>query len=282
MIANKRKVFKKVLLLIVAIFIVFEYTKIPPTTGDWQIQLATPSTAEFNGDFVIVKNVRNFRYYPEEKDIHPAYYDKQYNMSKIIRVWYTVEPFVSFAPFEENKLAGHTYVSFEFENGDFLAITIEARKTKTQTYSVGKGLLRTYPLIYAAADERDVTLMRANIRKDDVYVYPIKLSNQKNARVLLTNMLTEMNNLLVHPRWYNTLFSNCTSEIAKQVDKILPGRISLFSWQLWLTASADELALKAGLLDTNLTIEQAREKFFITEKSQKIGDIPNYSKLIRK
>jgi hypothetical protein len=262
-------------LLLLAVWVVFEFTKTPPISGDWQPQFSVPSIAEFNDDLVTVRNVRNFRYYPEETDMHPGYYDRKYDLSKIKGAWYTTEPW------NENKLAGHTYVTFEFENGDFLAITIEARKTKNQLYSVWKALFRTYPLIYVAVDERDATLMRANIRKDKVYVYPVKLSDPKNSRILLTNMLTEMNRLSVNPRWYNTLFSNCTSEIAKQVNKITPGRISMFSWQLWLTASADELALKNGLLDTDLPIEKAREKFFVTEKSKKIGDVPHYSKSIR-
>lgn len=264
------------ILIIITIFVIVEFTKKAPSTGDWQIQLSTPSIAEFNGDLVTIKNVRNFRYNPEEKDVHPGYYDKEYDLSKIKQVWYTAEPF------NENTFAGHTFLSFEFESGDFLAITMEARKTKDQTYSIWKGLLRTYPLIYIAADERDVTLVRANLRKDKVYVYPVKLSDPKNARILLTNILNEMNNLLVNPRWYNTVFSNCTSEIAKQVNKISPGRISIFSWQLLLTASADELALKHGLLDTDLPIEDARNKFYVTEKSEKFGDVPEYSKLIRK
>lgn len=89
-----------------------------------------------------IKNVRNFRYGPEEKDIHPSYYDRVYDMSKIKKIWYTAEPF------NENKTAAHTYLSFEFENGDFLVITIEARKTKAQTYGVWKGVLQSYPLIY--------------------------------------------------------------------------------------------------------------------------------------
>ena len=95
-------------------------------------------------------------------------------------------------------------------------------------------------------------------------------------------MLTKMNELTVKPEWYNTLFSSCTSNIAKHVNKLTPGRISMFSWQLWLTASADELALKHGLLDTDLSIEKAREKFFVTDISQKIGDVPDYSKEILK
>lgn len=276
---NIGKIIKNTLLIlgiILLLFIVWQSFKKAPNIGDWQEQLSLPSTAEFNGDLVTVKNVRNFRYFPTEHDMHSGYYDKVYNLDQIKQVWYTTEPF------NENDSAAHTFVSFEFNNGDFLAISIEARKTKSQTYNIWKGMIRTYPLIYIAADERDLTLLRANIRKDKVYVYPVKLEKLENARLLLVDMLNKMNELLVKPEWYNTLFSNCTSSIAKHVNNLTPGRISKFSWQLWLTASADELALKHGLIDTDLSIEKAREKFFVTDISQQIGDVLNYSKLIRK
>jgi hypothetical protein len=144
-------------------------------------------------------------------------------------------------------------------------------------------MMRSYPLVYIAADERDVLLLRANVRKDKVYVYPVKLEKPENARLLLSNILKTMNELPYEkPTWYNTLFANCTSSIARHVNELSPGRISIFSWQLWLTASADELALKHGLLDTDLPIEQAREKYLVTERSQTVGDVPNYSARIRR
>jgi len=269
------KIFLFAFLCLFLIFFIWQITKKPPLNGDWQEQLAIASIAEFDGDIVRIKNVRDFRYYPTENDMHSNYYDNTYNLNEIKKVWFTAEPF------NENTSAAHTFVSFEFENGDFLAISIEARKTKEQTYSIWKGMIRTYPLIYIAADERDLTLLRANIRKDKVYVYPVKLEDKGNARILLVDMLNKMNDLTINPEWYNTLFSNCTSSIVKHINKLSPGRISEFSWQLWLTASADELALRRGLLDTDLSIEKAREKFFVTDISQKIGDIPNYSKEIR-
>lgn len=274
----KNIIIKKVLpviLFLVLLFLVLNLIKKPATDADWQEQLAITSKAEVNGDQVTIENVRNFRYYPTEHDMHENYYTKTYNLNEINKVWYTTEPF------NENTSAAHTYVSFEFNNGDFLAISIEARKTKDQSYSIWKGMIHTYPLIYIAADERDLTLLRANIRKDKVYVYPVKLENKNNARLLLVDMLNKMNDLTIHPEWYNTLFSNCTSAIAKHINKLSPGRIPMLSWQLWLTASADQLALKHGLLDTDLTIEKARKKFFVTDISQKIGDVPEYSKEIR-
>lgn len=277
---NFSKHYKKILLVLgflLIIFVIWQAVKKVPTQGNWQEQLAVIPTAEFKGDFVTVKSVRNFRYYPSEQDMHPVYYDKTYDLTQIKKVWYVTEPF------NENQLAAHTFVSFEFNNEDFLAISIEARKTKSQTYNVWRGLFHTYPLVYIAADERDLVLLRANVRKDRVYIYPVKLSKPENARILLTNMLTRMNELVTtKPAWYNSLFANCTSEIAKQVNKITPGRISLFSWQLWLTASADELALKHGLLDTDLPIDQARQKYSINDASERAGDVQNYSVEIRR
>lgn len=277
---SKNKIIKRILFVIGSILLIFigwQGSKRVPTQGDWQEQLQIISSAEFKGDLVTVKNVRNFRYSPTEEDMHPGYYDKTYNLDEIKKVWFVTEPF------NENQLAAHTFVSFEFTNGDFLAISIEARKTKDQIYSIWKGMLHTYPLVYIAADERDVLLLRANIRKDKVFVYPVKLEKPDNARLLLTDMLTRMNELVsTTPAWYNTLFANCTSSIAKHVNNITPGRISIFNWRLWLTASADELALKSGLLDTNVSIEKAREKYSVNEASERVGDLPEYSLEIRK
>lgn len=276
----KNKIVKKILLILgglLLLLIVWQGLKKVPLEGDWQEQLQIISSAEVKGDEVTIKNVRNFRYYPTEEDMHPGYYDKTYNLKEIKKVWFVTEPF------NENQSAAHTFVSFEFTNGDFLAISIEARKTKEQTYSILKGMFHTYPLVYIAADERDVLLLRANIRKDKVYVYPVRLEKPENARLLLTDMLIRMNELVsTKPTWYNTLFANCTSSIAKHVNKLTPGRISVFNWRLWLTASADELALTSGLLDTDLSIDQAREKYSVNEASERIGDAPEYSLEIRK
>lgn len=271
---------KRVVLSVVVLGIlglVLYFLQKAPVQGDWQEHLAVAGYAEFHENSVTIRNVRNFRYYPTESDMHAGYYDRTYDLDMIERVWFVTEPF------NENKIAAHTFVSFEFKNGDFLAISIEARKRVGQKYNILKGMFHTYPLIYIPADERDVVLLRANIRKDKVFVYPVKLQDPNHAKILLVDMLQEMNRLTTtHPRWYHTLFANCTSSIVQHINNIDPGRVSAFSWQLWLTASADKLALKLGLLDTDLSITDARAKYSINEISQAIGDTPNYSQEIRK
>lgn len=276
----KKKTLFSILIGLFALILVFslwQALKPVPTEGDWQTPLAVLSTADISGNTVVVHHVRNFRYNgsEEEKDLVPAYYDKTYDLNQVTKVWYITEPFKNF------NLAAHTFLSFEFANGDFLSISIEARKRKGQAYNLFKGLFHTYPLMYIAADERDSIFVRANIRKSDVFVYPVKIMSSQNARTLLVDMLNKMNDLAVHPAWYNTLWANCTSSIASHVNKLWPHRLKGTQWQLWFTGYADELAFKSGLIDTNLSLEDARKAFGVTQKSQQIGNVENYSTLIR-
>jgi len=60
--------------------------------------------------------------------------------------------------------AAHTFVSFGFKSGDFLAISIEIRKEKGESFSAWRGLLKRYELMYVIADERDVIKLRAAIK----------------------------------------------------------------------------------------------------------------------
>lgn len=256
--------------------IAWQWIQPPPMTGDWQSQLAVLSTAEFDGNLVTVKNIRNFRYEgsESEQDMRPSYYNRTYDMNKLVRVWYITEPF------KELSAAAHTFLSFEFSDGNYLSITIEARKLKGQDYVLQKGLLHTYPLMYIAADERDAIYVRANIRKSDLYLYPVRATPEK-ARQLLTDMLEEMNQLAIEPEWYNTMLDNCTSRIAYHVNRITPGRLPGLPWESYVTGFADKFALKHKLLDTDLPLEEARLKYHITPISQEIGYAEDYSKKIR-
>jgi len=260
--------------LLVAVFVVWQSVKPVPTTGDWKDTLKVLSTADFNGNVVTVKNVRNFQYDASGTPLVETYYDKTYDLNKLEKVWYVAEPFNPGSPF------AHTFLSFQFSDGAYLAITIEARLLKSQQYGIVNGFLHTFPLMYIAADERDVVYVRTNINKQEVYLYPVR-ATPSQARLLLVDMLERMNDLSVHPAWYNDVYANCTSSIANHINKIWPGLLPKFDWEVLFTSYADQLALSRGLLDTNLSLSQARKKFYVTDRAQKIGYRDNFSTLIR-
>lgn len=267
------------LLLGLAILIGWQSTIQVPTEGDWKDQLKVLAKAEFDGDLVTVRNVRNFQYDNREEIVSAQYYDKTYNLSRLEKVWFITEPFDIGSPF------AHTLLSFEFSEANsskhsFLAMTIEGRLKKGQSYSLVDGTLRTYPLMYIPADERDVIYVRTTARKDEVYAYPLKATPEEG-RMLLTDMLERMNQIAVRPVWYNSFYANCTSSIAHHVNKIWPDILPFFNWQVVLTSYADKLALDRGLIDTDLPLEQARKKYYISDISKRVGLVENYSELIR-
>lgn len=273
-----RKVLKYTGLLValfLVVFVIWQVTKKIPTEGDWKDTLKALSTAEFDGNLVTVKNVRNFQYNASGTPVVEDWYDETYDLNKLVKVWYITVPFNSGSPF------AHTFLSFQFSDGSYLAITIEARLRKDQEYNPWNGFLRSFPLMYIAADERDVVYVRANIFNDGLYIYPLR-ANPADGKLLLVDMLKRMNDLSEHPTWYNAVFANCTSSIADHVNKIWPGLLPKLDWQVLFTGYADKLALDSNLLDTSLPLDQARKKFYVTDISQKVGYVSNYSDLIRK
>ena len=263
--------------LLCGLCIVFVYTFVwyllqsPSNVRNWTEDQVTLPYTYFDGDTVTIKNIRNFTY--ESTDAYtPLYYDKPFDLNELISVDYIVEPFGSIG-------AAHTFLSFGFTNGSYLAVSVEIRKEVGESFSPWKGLLRQYELVYVVADERDVIKLRTNYRKDDVYLYPVRTSRE-HMRTLLTNMLIRINELYDTPEFYNTLTNNCTTNIASHINDITPERIS-WDYRLLFPENSDVLAQELGLIAEGMTIKEARERYRINEKAERYADDPEFSKRIR-
>ncbi|MES2215797.1 MAG: DUF4105 domain-containing protein [Patescibacteria group bacterium] len=244
----------------------------PSHDRDWSEDQALLPYAEITGDQVFIHNIRNFTY-ASTTSYTAHYYDKKFDLSKLKKVYYVVEPFSGFAG------AAHTFLSFEFDGYQFMAISVEIRKEKGETFSALKGLFNQYELMYVIADERDVIKLRSNYRKDDVFVYPIRTTPEK-ARALFLDMIARANGIKEKPEFYNTLTNTCTTNIVSHVNKISPKRVP-FSLKVLFPAHSDELAYKLGLIDTDLSFDEARMRYKINDRALKYADDPNFSVKIR-
>lgn len=263
--------FRFILLLVIG-YIILIVTVRPSNNRDWNTDQAILPEITIQGDEVKIKNIRNFEY-RTTTDYTPRYYDKTFYIDQIKSVDYMVEPFST------NPGAAHTLLSFGFENGDYVAISVEIRKEKGETFSALKGLLRRYELMYVIADERDVIKLRSNYRKDQVFLYPIRTSKE-NIKNLFLDMLARAQKLQDKPEFYNTLTSTCTTNIVGHVNDLVPGRIP-FDYRILMPGYSDTFAYELGLIDTDLSFEEARKKFNINERAEMYADSPEFSKMIR-
>ena len=245
----------------------------PSLTRDWTKDQQVLARAAIDGDRVAITDIRNILYRTTD-DYDVRYYDKTFDLNKLESVWYMVEPFSG-----EFSGAAHTLLSFGFGGNDYVAISVEIRKEKGESFSAVKGLFRQYELVYVIADEQDVIKLRSNYRKDPVFLYPVKTSKE-NMRKLFISMLERANELATEPEFYNTLVSTCTTNIVSHVNDLVPGRVP-FSFKVLLPAYSDELAQKIGLIDDSLPLEQLRAKYLINERAEKYADDPLFSTRIR-
>lgn len=244
----------------------------PTNQRDWSPDQQRLATAEFDGDRVLVRNVRN-AHYRSTTDFDVHWEDRSYDLRQLDSVWYVVEPFASW------RGPAHTFLSFGFGNGEHVAISVEIRKERGESFSPIWGLLRQYELTYIVGDERDLIGLRANHRLDDVYLYPMRATPEA-ARALFVAMLERANALATQPEFYNTLTSTCTSNIVDHVNLIAAEPIG-FSFKTLLPAHSDDLAYDLGLIDTDLPRDRYRAAYRINELAAEHADSADFSKAVR-
>ncbi len=247
------------------------WSSIPPSNSrDWTPDVARTARATFDGSHVTIQNVRNFNY-RSENDYDQRWETRTYDLDRI----QGLDLFISFwGPTE----IAHTIVSWDFDDGQHLAISIETRKEKGESYSALRGFFRQYELYYVVADERDLVGLRTNHRGEQVYLYRIRVPPAQ-ARALLVDYLDEVNSLADHPEWYNALTQNCTTTIRGHTQHI--GAAGSFDWRMLVNGHLDELLYERGQIDTSLPFAEIKLRSDITDKAKAADDSPDFSAKIR-
>jgi len=264
---------RRIPVVIVGAFVVVlgTWLAIPPSHDrDWQPDVATLPYADIRGDHVIVHNVRNTDY-RSETDFIVRLEDRELDLSRL-------RSLDLFLIYWGSPAIAHTIMSWGFEDDQYLAISIETRKEKGESYSPLRGFFRQYELFYVVADERDVVRLRTNHRGEDVYVYRLDVPPE-GPRLLLLRYLEAVNELRARPQWYNALTHNCTTTIQHLAGPY--ERRSWWSWKLFLNGYLDELAYEIGAFDQSLPFAELKERSRINERAKAADEDPRFSARIR-
>jgi len=249
----------------------------PSNFRDWTPEQALLATAETYGNEVTIHNVRNCQYFAADTYL-VDYYDKTFNLSDVRSVDFLM------VPFESMPAVAHTLLSFEIArpdgHSDHLAVSVEIRKEKNESYNPVLGSARQYELMYVVADERDVIRQRTNYRHENVYLYRTTATSE-TSQLLLADILNRVNDLAKKPEFYDTLTNNCTTNIVRHIDRVRPNRIT-YDVRMILPGYSDELAFKQGLLVPYGTFEQTKEHAYINPLAERYADREDFSELIRR
>lgn len=239
---------------------------------DWQPDVAVLPYATIDGDRVTLHNIRNF-VYRTATDFTPRYYDKTFDLQQL-------ESVDLISSYWAGEAIAHLLVSFGFGGQDYVAISIETRKERTEDYSSIKGFFKQYELIYIVADERDVIRLRTTYRQlpEDVYLYRTRIPPAR-ARRLFLDYVREINQLVEQPAFYNTLTTNCTTNILFHARA--SGGIARYNWKILFSGYAPDYVYEVGGLDTSLSFVDLKQRSNINARAQMADDAPDFSQRIR-
>ena len=259
-------------LMMFAVVVIWWASLEPSNDRDWQPEVAMLPYATINGDLVTVHNIRNFDY-RSATDFTPVWYDRTFDIRNLKSLDFI-------AVYWMGPAIAHTFLSFGFTDGNYLAISIETRKERGEGFSSIKGFFKQYELYYVVADERDVIRVRTNYRvpTEDVYIYRIKGPNA-NGRRLFLEYMRRINALKEQPKFYNTLIDNCTTTIWF-ASRINPDHLP-FSWKLLASGYVPEYIYEHGSMNTNLPFQDLQERSRINDRALAADDAADFSRRIR-
>lgn len=238
--------------------------------ANWVEEYARTASAQWCGNEVGIRNVRNFAYRSRD-DSSPAYFDATYDISQLQTVDLVVSRWA-------HEAIAHVFVSFGFSDGRYVSVSIETRRRQGQKYSTWRGFFRQYQLIYVVADERDIVGVRTDVRRERVCLYRVNVSAE-TARNLFVDYLRRVNQLNEQPEFYHTLFNNCTTNILQHARKLAP-RLR-YSWKVLLSGHADDYSYRLGLLDSSVPFEELKRRSLI-ERPDGMRIDAGYSASIRR
>jgi hypothetical protein len=110
-------------------------------------------------------------------------------------------------------------------------------------------------------------------------VYPLSLT-QKETRDLFVDMLVRANTLREKPKFYHTVWSNCTSNLFDHIYKVTGRKV----WGLGSMAPkvSDKTLYNRGFMDSGKSFESIKNAGYVSLKARACGDCDHFSQFIRK
>ncbi|HMP67262.1 MAG TPA: DUF4105 domain-containing protein [Candidatus Paceibacterota bacterium] len=262
-----KKTFKILIKIILAIivFIIFvvivNNLKTPSNDREWSEESAILPSITINDSIIEVKNIRDWRY-EKGSTLSKNYYDDTFDIDKIEKTW------LLFNPFGKWEGVGHFFFVFEFEDGQDVSVSIEARREKDEDYKSWKGVFNKYELWYAFGSSADFMTRRVMLYDEDLYIYPLLISKE-SSKALFVDIVKTAKNLETEPQFYNTITSNCTNLLADAGNRVKQGSIP-FHYSRLFTGFADNQLYDLGLIPNDAPFEEVYLRSRIDEDIREI------------
>ena len=232
-------------------FMAAYYTK-PPASQDWVPLHERRASAEFSGDLVTIHNFRDAIHH-SDAPVEVDWRDETFDLSRVETAELIIQPF------GDGPFLTHIFITFGFDDGTQLAVSVEARRVSWDRFQPIGGFFRFFETYPVFGTERDLIGKRlAHVPPEEMYFYPLLLTPQET-RSVLEDLLRFTTDLAETPDFYDTLEESCFTGLVNQ-SSVLKSRIPSWDIRRWIPGYALPLMRDHGLISNALPLaeQQAR------------------------
>lgn len=242
----------------------------PANDRDWKPEFNRTGWSEIDGDRVTLHEVRNFDYSPEGH-VTERWESRTVHLSNLRGIDFVLDAFMG-------DWVAHPIMSFDFGPEGRVCLSIETRREKDESFSMLGGLYKMFELQYLFGDEKDFIRVRTNLRKEPLFLYPLK-GTPEIWREFFMDSVNAQNALLKHPQFYNVISANCTTSLRAHRQS---GQKQRFDLRLLLNGKLDEMLYQRGALQhADIAFPELRRRSYITPAAQAAHADPAFSERIR-
>ena len=203
---------------------------------------------------ITIENFRNFDW-KEDETAAVNYETRTFELDALESISVVISHFSDF------EGLAHIFLSFGFQTGEQIVVSLETRRESDEEFSPLLGILRQYEIIYVVASEKDVIGVRTNVRHERVYLYPTQASPEQ-AQDLFRLVSHEINSIYKTPRIYNTFLHNCANELTRLVEEMSNIKFPI-TWKTILPGYFDEILYDLKIIDTGKSFELTKKDHLI-------------------
>lgn len=185
----------------------------------WQDGFSRLPQVTVSSSSIAVAELRNWQYTQSGDVLKQEWMTATITPETIDRLYMVVESF------GDSEAVAHTMLAFTTTDGMGYVISVEARREEGETYSALRGALwPSYEYMYVWTSERDMYANSEIYHGDPLHMYELDVT-KREAWEVVKRLAEKTAALSREPRWYNTMFANCTNVLARTINELDADRL---------------------------------------------------------
>lgn len=208
--------------------------------------------AQFEGSLVRVSNFRDAVHTTGEPAV-PRWGERVLDLDRLESADLILQPF------GRSKATEHVMLSFRFDDGQHVAVSMEARRTSWESFDVLAGFFRHDQIYPVIGTERDL-LWKRLARDPPFEMYFYRLDAEPEAlREYLRRILAFADSLNANPQFYSTITDSCMTTLIKLAPEVFD-RVPWTDYRRWVPGYSLGLLQEIGLVSQAVAAEELAER----------------------